>query len=565
VALHLVLLASVSSVAGAQNVTVDGFVRSEGGLPIQNADLDWFNRDLNQDIDPTGDHTDATGYFSVVIPEGRYDITVIGPPASQFAPVFLDNMDLRSSQTLPLTILPDGALVTATVLDESSSPLDSITFVFEDVATGDEAFLLDDDTDPFGNFSNIVPLGTYEVRVLDPGGIHAPDCFDLDVVAPLAMGTLTLKVGHVVIGRVVDGGGGAIFNVDLDVVDEVTGDKVCTFGDNTDFLGDYSLFIPAGTFEFRFAPAPGSPFAPDRQTGVVITGPTNVGVQTLLPGVQVTGTVRDDAASPLPGADIDVIDVVTGLERYTPGDNTNGAGAFSVVVPAGTYDFNFTPPAGVDLAAGVMWDVVISGSTVLPPVQLVPGVQVTGTVRGSGNPIPDVDLDFVVTSNGKHYPTPHDDTGPTGEYAVRVVPGIYDLTATPPVGSGFDPGTITAQSITMDTVIDFDLDATVAVGDAITPDVASRVRIAPNPFQGAVQIRIALPEATTGEAQVSIFDPGGRRVRHWQAGADQSAAATGLVIWDGRDSAGRLVPPGAYFVEVRSGTWRATSRVTRVR
>jgi hypothetical protein len=54
-----------------------------------------------------------------------------------------------------------------------------------------------------------------------------------------------------------------------------------------------------------------------------------------------------------------------------------------------------------------------------------------------------------------------------------------------------------------------------------------------------------------GRAEVSVFDPAGRRIRRLVEG--RYAAGYQTVDWDGRDDAGRLVAGGIYFLRSRTG------------
>lgn len=86
-----------------------------------------------------------------------------------------------------------------------------------------------------------------------------------------------------------------------------------------------------------------------------------------------------------------------------------------------------------------------------------------------------------------------------------------------------------------------------------------RVSTSPNPSAGATTIRFTLPkEAATS---FTVYDTAGRRVASlgrgtWEAGESR-------IVWSGRDSAGRRVAPGVYFVRgTTSDGERATARVT---
>jgi hypothetical protein len=71
----------------------------------------------------------------------------------------------------------------------------------------------------------------------------------------------------------------------------------------------------------------------------------------------------------------------------------------------------------------------------------------------------------------------------------------------------------------------------------------ARLRAWPNPFSRSLNIE-APPE---GSGEMRIYDVRGRRVR-----IVESEGGTG--VWDGRDSSGRTVSPGIYYVKPAGGT-----------
>lgn len=84
---------------------------------------------------------------------------------------------------------------------------------------------------------------------------------------------------------------------------------------------------------------------------------------------------------------------------------------------------------------------------------------------------------------------------------------------------------------------------------------------APNPFRAATSLRLVLPVA--GRVVLDVFDVTGRRVatpieRVLPAGRQ-------VVTWDGRDSTGRPVSSGVYFLRLVAAGEHRTSRVLRVR
>jgi photosystem II stability/assembly factor-like uncharacterized protein len=83
------------------------------------------------------------------------------------------------------------------------------------------------------------------------------------------------------------------------------------------------------------------------------------------------------------------------------------------------------------------------------------------------------------------------------------------------------------------------------------------VTASPNPFRGAIALRLELARA--GAVNVEVFDAQGRRVRGVASGL-RSAGASSL-SWDGRDDTGTRVAAGTYFVRVAAETEERSVRV----
>ncbi len=86
----------------------------------------------------------------------------------------------------------------------------------------------------------------------------------------------------------------------------------------------------------------------------------------------------------------------------------------------------------------------------------------------------------------------------------------------------------------------------------------ARLRAAPNPSRRQVVLEVSPPAGLGAHelAKIEIFDVEGRRVWTWRGEATASE-----IVWDGRSAAGETVSPGVFFVRMRIGDWRATSRV----
>ncbi len=82
----------------------------------------------------------------------------------------------------------------------------------------------------------------------------------------------------------------------------------------------------------------------------------------------------------------------------------------------------------------------------------------------------------------------------------------------------------------------------------------------PNPFGASTVIGFAL--AADAAVTVDVFDIAGRRVRSLPAGTYPAGPHT--LAWDGRDDAGRRLPPGVYFARMSEGAGGAgTVRIVK--
>jgi len=86
----------------------------------------------------------------------------------------------------------------------------------------------------------------------------------------------------------------------------------------------------------------------------------------------------------------------------------------------------------------------------------------------------------------------------------------------------------------------------------------SDLRIKPNPAKEPVGIQFAVP--VSGVATVDVFDTQGRLVK--RVLNKTTAAGNASTSWDGRDTAGKEVAAGVYFVRVKTPTTLRFARIT---
>ncbi len=167
-------------------------------------------------------------------------------------------------------------------------------------------------------------------------------------------------------------------------------------------------------------------------------------------------------------------------------------------------------------------------------------VQFTGASQNARGPGTTYRWDF-----GDGSP-PTDDPNPTHTF---VTPNRYDprLTVTDADGTVADT-----------TVMVLVLESATGVPEASRRLAAPRVT--PNPASGPATIRFAVPEPA--RAWLALYDVRGTRLRTLREG--WFGAGTYEVEWDGRDSRGRPMRPGVYFLRLVAGDRESVRRLVVV-
>lgn len=470
-----------------------------GGVAVVGADIDvctagggdTLGCSGGSTVDIFGDTTDATGSFSLTMPQvtGNYDIVVVAPSGAPALPVQLLGQFIFANTDLGAITMAPGAFLSGRIVDDLGVGLAGIDLqAFDSAGMQFDTFL--DDTDAQGNYSLLLPQGVWDVEfrqvVFPPGVLYVPVLMEaLSLTANLVLPDITLHDGYHVTGLVRDGAATPVIDANLDVVDPATGDLLHTPGDNTGNLGDFDIVLPEGMFELRVDPPAGAALVPAVVNVSVAAPPVvnDLGVIVLPAGVAVSGTVVDSALAAVVGVDLDFFDTVSQVEVPTSDDDTGPGGGFSVLVVPGSYDVRFRPSFATGLAPVVIPNVSVAGATALGNVTLPPGFALTGTVLDGTTPVPGTVVS-VAHPGGSTVYVFGNDTATDGTYGLRVAAGTYDIVYTPPASSGLSAHTETAVVVSGGMVIDVQLGTTspgsnfvrgdangsggVEVGDAVT-------------------------------------------------------------------------------------------------
>ncbi|QDU65085.1 carboxypeptidase regulatory-like domain-containing protein [Engelhardtia mirabilis] len=376
---------------------VTGRVVDQNGVPIPDVNIDIDNIGSGGDPTITDDITDAAGNFAIVVPPGLYDVLFFPPkpPVTTFLNGTVPSVPVVGTVNLGDVVLTQGIGIQGRVLSPAGLPLPALDLDIMDAITGQDLLLIGDNTDAFGQFVLAAPAGPFELEV-DATGVVGQvlvsygALYDLGVNTNL--GDITLEPGALITGKVVGPGGAAVSGADIDLF-RSDGTKVVTPKDNTNGLGNFSVTAPFDVVDLTVCPALGQALAGKLVPAIGVVGPTAIGTVPLAAGVTLSGNVTTFDGSPAAGADVDLIDTVTGLSIFLCGDSVQANGSYSFKAPQGVYDVVFEPsnfevPLGADVVAGVglFGAQVVNG--VLPdcPFPLEFGA---GT-PGSGGLVPDL-------------------------------------------------------------------------------------------------------------------------------------------------------------------------------
>lgn len=224
------------------------------------------------------DATDALGNFSFASPLGAVRVrldttTVVG---QTLAPLELA-LDLTGDQNLGTLTLPQGYIVTAILHRPNGQAINGCDLDCYDEATGVKLFTPSDNTNSSGLVDTIVPAGTFHFDFCPPVNLSlccgrvGPTTIGSNVF----LGIVTLSAGVTLSGTVDGADGSHVGNVHIRVRDQSSGADVPVCDNNTGGNGQYSIFVPNGTFAVDFRPT-AAPWGRTITPNVLVSGNTSL-------------------------------------------------------------------------------------------------------------------------------------------------------------------------------------------------------------------------------------------------------------------------------------------------
>lgn len=266
-------------------------------------------------------------------------------------------------------------------------------------------------------------------------------------VTPNNVGSLVLPVGTTFSGRVVNGLGTPLVGVSLGYLTSSSSQSGEFTNPDTDSSGHFTVAVPYGPCTITYKPGPvpyyGGPGTAPTTSSQDFTGPVNAGDVVLPPGFTLSGSVVDSSGAPVEDAEVHVVDRATGQALYTPENRTGLTGAYSVLVPTGTFDVQILPRSNDGLVSATIPNKTVTGPMFLGTTTLADGRQLKGKARNqNGTGLAGVSLFVVDATTQQVVPLTDNVTTAGGNYKVFVPTGTFHVTFSPPIDQPLGSSTV---------------------------------------------------------------------------------------------------------------------------
>lgn len=223
-------------------------------LPLAGVDLDADDSRTGKRLVTPGDNTDANGLFRIVLPSGRFDISLDPPRGSRHVGRKFLDLIISSARDFGTITMREGLLLSGTIVGPGSVPVFRSDIDLLSVPGGESLPISNDNTDGDGNFTIAMLPGRYRIRA-EPrvsDRLLSAVTLAIDVVSDLTIPTMTLSSGVLFSGKIQAFDGQPEAGTDIDLIDPATGVEVLLSHDNTNAAGNYALVAPPGIWNIRF-------------------------------------------------------------------------------------------------------------------------------------------------------------------------------------------------------------------------------------------------------------------------------------------------------------------------
>ena len=398
--------------------------------------------------------TDSLGNFTLTGLSNRvYSSLELRPSSDNFVARLYENFAVNGATNLGTVTLLSGARISGTVTTAAGVPVVGCNMSAYSLA-GVKYYTPNDSTSATGTWSIVVPIGTILLRTTPPAVTNLVTEQQQVVVTGTAnLGTNILDQGFVVSGNVVDSVTALpIASARFTATNSLTGETVFLPSTAiTNAFGAFSLLLPRAFIDLEVTSPTTNPHAAKEVLGIAVVSSFSLGQVRVERGVIVTGTVTGPAG-PVLGADIDVF-TTDGYKLFTPNDNTNASGVFSVVIPPGTYTFTVEPLAASGLVGARTVPTTVSLNGSIGTIPLAAGVPLSLAVTTPTGPVAGINLDASDPATGTKLVLSGDESDAFGNITTFVPAGTWNLSLVAPEGNQGAPVLLTAQAISAATTL----------------------------------------------------------------------------------------------------------------
>ncbi len=163
VAILIPLSGSVAHVYAASNFQLSGKVTDASSNPIGNTTITVTDSQSNTTVGTAT--TDSNGNYSLLIPQGTYNVTATPPPSSGFQSVTDTNQAINNDTVLNFTLVPVQItyIISGHITDKNGAPLSGITVTFLN-PNGPNVVTSTDTTGFYTTQTNIANFSGMELR-----------------------------------------------------------------------------------------------------------------------------------------------------------------------------------------------------------------------------------------------------------------------------------------------------------------------------------------------------------------------------------------------------------------
>lgn len=237
-------------------VILSGTVSGPARAPVPDVDIDVIRTATGAKIFTPQDNTDENGQYQLLVNPGMYDIVAKPPVATRLAPAMTDSVTVNSATVVNFSV-PGGFLVTGNVKNGNFAAVQNVDIDAKVVPSGQNVFLVGDNSDAAGNFGVVMVGGTYRIEIEPPFSrrLTAEITNSLLISGDVNL-NFVLDTGILINGTVTDSAFVPVANVDVSAIINSGGDTVFTPLDNTGLSGTYQILVPPGLCKLVYIPEP---------------------------------------------------------------------------------------------------------------------------------------------------------------------------------------------------------------------------------------------------------------------------------------------------------------------